>query len=147
MKYLLDTNVFREIGKQLPHANVRAWLDTVDDSALALSALTVREVTKGIIRLRASKPTAAAEIEARVATIFAAFSGRILPVDSVVAAIWGEMLAENEKHIDDACFAATVRAHDLILVTRNTRHLAGRRVKLLNPYKLPAEGVGERAGN
>jgi len=139
MKYLLDTNVFREVGKAQPHANVQAWLDTVDDSELALSALTVREVTKGIVRLRASKPTVAASIDARVSAILAAFTGRIIPVDSVVAAIWGEMLAEDEKNIDDAGFAATVYAHDLVLVTRNVKHIVGRQVSWLNPYKNPPE--------
>jgi predicted nucleic acid-binding protein len=86
MKYLLDTNVFREVGKTLPHPNVSAWLKTVDDADLAVSALTVREVTKGIVRLRALKPDVAAAIEARVATVFVAFSGRILAVDNPVAA-------------------------------------------------------------
>jgi predicted nucleic acid-binding protein len=96
MKYRLDTNVFSEVGKAQPHANVQAWLDTVDDAELALSALTVREVTKGIMRLRASKPTVAASIDARVSAILAAFTGRIIPVDSVVAAMWGEMLAKDD---------------------------------------------------
>jgi hypothetical protein len=28
MKFLLDTNVFREVGKTKPHENVHAWLQT-----------------------------------------------------------------------------------------------------------------------
>ncbi|MFI5012933.1 MAG: hypothetical protein ACHQAY_11350 [Hyphomicrobiales bacterium] len=62
MKYLLDTNVFREIGKTGPHKNVSAWLTSVDDSDLAISALTVREVTKGIAKLALFKPAVAAQI-------------------------------------------------------------------------------------
>ncbi len=42
MKYLLDTNVLRELGKTFPHKNVAAWLKSVDDADLAISALTVR---------------------------------------------------------------------------------------------------------
>lgn len=141
MKYLLDTNVFREVGKQQLHVNVRAWLDTVDDADLAISALTVREITKGIIKLRASKPEVATAIEERVATIFAAFNGRILPVDRAVAEAWGEMLAEHERHIDDTALAATARVHGLVLVTRNVRHVVGRGVPLLNPYKRPPERI------
>jgi toxin FitB len=60
MKYLLDTNVFREIGKTTPHEHVDAWLAGVDDTDLAISALTVREVSKGIARLRTSDPNLAA---------------------------------------------------------------------------------------
>jgi hypothetical protein len=37
----------------------------------------------------------AVALEASVATIFAAFNGRILPADSAVAAAWGEVLAES----------------------------------------------------
>jgi predicted nucleic acid-binding protein len=32
MKYLLDTNVLREIGRANPHGNVAAWLASVDDA-------------------------------------------------------------------------------------------------------------------
>jgi toxin FitB len=46
--------VFREIGKTRPDANVAAWLDTVDDTDLAISALTVREVCRGVAALNPS---------------------------------------------------------------------------------------------
>ena len=78
MKYLLDTNVFREIGKISPHKNVETWLLDVDDADLAISAITVREVAKGITLLRPAKPSVAKEIERRVQTVFNAFEGRTL---------------------------------------------------------------------
>ena len=31
-----------------------------------------------------------------------------------IAKLWGEMLAESEKHIDDTGLAATARVHDLV---------------------------------
>ena len=74
MKYLLDTNVFREVGKTVPHEHVQAWLGHVDDADLAISTLTVREVTKGIERLRPKKPEIAAAIEARVDGAYEAFA-------------------------------------------------------------------------
>ena len=55
MKYLLDTNVLRELGKTSPHRNVAAQLKTVDDSGLAISALSVREITKCASKLRKTK--------------------------------------------------------------------------------------------
>lgn len=137
MRYLLDTNVFREIGKTEPHKNVVAWLRSVDDADLAVSALTVREVTKGVVRLRTRKPAVARQIAERVAITFEAFVGRILPVDHDVAALWGELLAESEKHVDDTGIAATARAHGLILVTRNTADMAGRGATTLDPFKPP----------
>jgi predicted nucleic acid-binding protein len=139
MKYLLDTNVFREIGKLEPHKHVRTWLTGADDADLAISALTVREVAKGIAKLTAFKPALAHAIKARTDAVFNALVGRILPIDQVVAREWGEALAQREKHVDDAGFAATARIHDLILVTRNTRDVAMRRVSILNPYKSPPQ--------
>ncbi len=113
MKYLLDTNVFREIGKSQPHPNVGAWLARVNDVELALSAISVREIRKGIAKLRERKPEIASAIEARVNEALDVLADRVLPIDRAVADLWGEMLAESEKHIDDAGLAATARIHGL----------------------------------
>jgi predicted nucleic acid-binding protein len=136
MKYLLDTNVLRELGKTSPHKNVAGWLKSVDDGDLAISALTVREIVKGIAKLREAKPETAVALEAAVTAVFDAFVGRILPIDRAVAATWGEALAAREKHVDDAGLAATARVHGLIVVTRNARDFDGRGVTLLDPFKV-----------
>lgn len=135
MKYLLDTNVLRELGKTSPHKNVAAWLKSVDDADLAISALTVREIAKGVVKLRKTKPATAVALAATVAAIFDAFDGRILPIDRAVASIWGEALGESEKHVDDAGLAATARVHGLIVVTRNVKDFDGRGVKVIDPFK------------
>lgn len=135
MKYLLDTNVLRELGKTSPHKNVAAWLNSVDDADLAISALTVCEIAKGVARLKKTKPEAAATLEVMVRLIFDAFGDRILPIDRPVAAVWGEALAASEKHVEDAGLAATARVHGLIVVTRNVKDFDGRGVTLLDPFK------------
>lgn len=135
MKYLLDTNVFREVGKTDPHEHVQAWLDRVNDSDLAISAIAVREVTKGIEKLRAKKPAVAAAIEERVEGAYEAFGERVLPVSKEVAKLWGKLLADSEKHVDDTGLAATARVHHLVLVTRNLEHVDGRGATTLDPYK------------
>lgn len=135
MKYLLDTNVLRELGKTSPHKNVAAWLKSVDDADLAISALTVREIAKGVVKLRKTKPETAAALGATVTTIFNAFEERILPIDRAVASVWGEALGESEKHVDDAGLAATARVYDLIVITRNVKDFDGRGVKVIDPFK------------
>jgi predicted nucleic acid-binding protein len=107
MKDLLDTNVLREIGKTNPPEHVAAWIASVDDADVAISALTVREVTKGIARLRKSKPEIADLIAERMAEAFDSFDERIVAVDRAVAEDWGELLAASERHVDDAGLAAT----------------------------------------
>lgn len=111
MKFLLDTNVFREIGKTEPDANVAAWLDTVDDADLAISTLTVREVRKGIVKLGAKKPDVAAQIEERIREAFYAFGDRILPITREIADLWGELLGRSDKHTDDTGLVATNARH------------------------------------
>jgi len=137
MKFLLDTNVFREIGRTEPHANVAAWLDSVDDADLAISTITVREVRKGIIKLRAAKLGVANQIEMRVREILDAFGDRILPITREIADLWGELLAQSDKHVDDAGLVATAGVHGLTLVTRNVRHMLGRGATILDPFKSP----------
>jgi predicted nucleic acid-binding protein len=134
MKFLLDTNVFREIGKTKPDANVASWLNSVDDADLAISALTVKEVRKGIVRLAAKKPGIADQIEARVAGAFNAFGERILPITREVADLWGQLLADSEKHVDDTGMIATAMVYGLILVTRNLKHVSGRGAPTLDPF-------------
>jgi predicted nucleic acid-binding protein len=139
MKFLLDTNVFREIGRTKPNTNVAAWLASVDDSDLPISVITVREVRKGVIRLRARKPAVAKQIEDGVANTLTAFGDRVLAVTQEIADLWGELLAESEKHIDDTGLAATARVHHLVLVTRNVKDVAGRGVAVLDPFKSKPE--------
>jgi predicted nucleic acid-binding protein len=135
MKYFSDTNVLRELGKTLPHKNVAAWLKSVDDANLAISALTVREIVKGVAKLRKTKLEMAAALDATVSAIFDAFEGRILPINRLVAAAWREALGESDKHVDDAGLAATARVHGLLIVTRNVKDFDGRGVTLLDPFK------------
>jgi toxin FitB len=135
MRFLLDTNVLREAGKTEPHANVAAWLAGVDDADLATSALCVREMRKGVVKLQTSKPDVADAIKKRVEDIFSAFGERILPITREVADLWGELLGQSDKHVDDTGLAATARVHGLVLVTRNLKHVTGRGVETLDPFK------------
>ena len=139
MLYLLDSNVFREIGKSVQHVNVAKWLGTVDDHGLAISVLTVREIRYGIESLRARKPDIAREIDERVGKGFALYGDRILHVTEAVANEWGRLLAESNRHVDDTGIAATAKVNGLVMVTRNTDDFRGRGIALLNPFKSPPE--------
>jgi predicted nucleic acid-binding protein len=45
--YLLDTNVVSELRKIRPHGGVVAWIQSVPDHELFLSALTLGELQAG----------------------------------------------------------------------------------------------------
>ena len=46
--YLLDTNVVSELRRLRPHGAVVAWLQSVADADLNLSAVTLGEIQAGI---------------------------------------------------------------------------------------------------
>ncbi|MBY6240446.1 PIN domain-containing protein [Methylosinus sp. Sm6] len=61
--YLLDTNVVSELRRAKPHGAVLAWLESVPDSSLRLSALTLGEIQAGVEKLRSRNLEKAEEIE------------------------------------------------------------------------------------
>ena len=67
------------------------------------------------------------------------FQNRIIDIDLRVSMIWGKIQCVAEKKgkpmpAIDALIAATGIAHDLTVVTRNTRDMEQSGVKLLNPW-------------
>ena len=46
--YLLDTNIISELRKFKPHGAVVAWVKSIEDKDLYLSAVTVGEIQAGI---------------------------------------------------------------------------------------------------
>lgn len=72
-------------------------LDTIDDTDLAISVISVREISKGIEKKRKTDVALANVIATAADAIFAAYAGRILPVDEAVARRWGQMLGQSDK--------------------------------------------------
>lgn len=142
--YLLDENVLQQMG---PGGNpaVRAWLATVDDSDLRISAFTVFEKRRGRVMERnrlADKGKSTVEEEAKIAALdafVADFGDRVIDIDPETVAEWTELLGAKGNNTIDAAIAAVARVHDLVVVSRNEKDFAGRGVKLLNPFKWPCE--------
>jgi hypothetical protein len=135
--YLLDTNVVSETRRRRPDPNVLRWISGVDERRFYLSAFTPAEIRKGIVKL--GRDHRVATYEAHLKELRLQFAGRILPLDDDVLDRWGQITgaAEARGHglsAIDALFAATALHHDLVLVTRNTRHLRNAGVRLFNPW-------------
>lgn len=76
-RYLLDTNVISEVRKPKPHGAVVAWLETLRDEQMFLSAVTIGELQAGVERTRTQDEAKAQEIETwldRVAQSYALLS-------------------------------------------------------------------------
>jgi predicted nucleic acid-binding protein len=131
--YLLDTNVVSELRRPRPHGGVLAWLQSVDDRDLHLSAVTLGEIQAGIEITREQDPRKAEEIEAWANEVAATWN--VLPMDAAAFRAWAKLMhRRSDTVIEDAMIAATARMHGLRVVSRNVRHFAGFGVEVLNPY-------------
>lgn len=138
MKYLLDTNVLREMHPR-GHKNVRMWLATIDDAELCISALTIKEIQEGVARAHARRPSQQTlDAQHRPDALVQAYRDRIIPIDREIAAEWGRLVGTKAKHNDDMALAATARVRQLVLVTRNIADFQGRDFEVLDPFKKPA---------
>ncbi len=132
--YLLDTNVISELRKPKPHGAVLAWLKSVDDSELHLSAVTLGEIQAGIELTRDQDAAKAAEIEAWVDLAASAYN--VLPMDGAAFRAWARLMhRQSDTLYEDAMIAATAQVHRLTVVTRNTADFKPFGVKVLNPFK------------
>ena len=133
--YLLDTNVVSETRRVRPNERVLAFIDGVDDETLFISALTIGELQRGVELKRRNDPVAAMRIAEWIEETQQFYAERILPVGVEVAWLWGALSADRGRPIVDTLIAATAMVHGLTLVTRNTAHVEGLRLTVINPWE------------
>jgi toxin FitB len=131
--YLLDTNVVSELRRSRPHGAVLAWLQSVKDEELHISAVTVGEIQSGIETTRERNPARAAEIEAWLEQV--AESYNVLDMDARAFRMWARLMhRRSDKLLEHAMIAATAAVHKLIVVTHNVRDFEDFEVQALNPF-------------
>ena len=132
--YLLDTNVVSELRKPKPHGAVLAWLRAADDAQLHLSAVTIGEIQAGIELTREQDPAKAAETEAWLELVTAAYN--VIPMDALTFRTWARLMHRKSDTVyEDAMIAATAAVHGFTVVTRNVADFKAFGVALLNPVK------------
>ena len=135
MSYLVDTNVISELRKRgRADQRVVAWLQEREPEELYLSVLTIGELRRGAARIRRRDPTAARSLDRWVTRIGERFGNRILVVDHAIAELWGEITAHPTLPDVDGLLAATALVHDLVVVTRNVRHIEPTGARCLDPF-------------
>ena len=131
--YLLDTNVISELRRPKPHGAVIAWLKSVADIDLHISAVSLGEIQAGIEITRDQDAAKALEI-AQWADLMAA-SYNVLPMDAASFRRWAKLMHRRSDTLyEDAMIAATALEHQLTVVTRNVVDFADFGVTLLNPF-------------
>ena len=131
--YLLDTNVVSELRKQRPHGAVVAWLESLDDAQLYLSAVTLGEIQAGIEITRVQDTEKAKEIEAWLELVAGAYN--VLPMDAAAFRAWARLMhGKSDTLYEDAMIAATAKVHGLTVATRNVADFNALGLEVFNPF-------------
>lgn len=132
-KYLLDTNVVSELRRQRPHGGVVAWLQSLDDTQLHLSAVTLGEIQAGIELTREQDPAKAQEIENWLELV--ANTCNVLPMDAGTFRAWARLMhRKSDTLYEDAMIAATAQVHGLTVATRNVNDFNALGLDVFNPF-------------
>ena len=132
--FLLDTNVVSELRRAKPHGAVLAWIRSVNDADLNVSAVTLGELQAGVELTREQDEVKARELQDWVD--FVAVSYNVLPMDGAAFRMWAKLIHRKSDTLnEDAMIAAVARIHRLTVVTRNVGDFAAFGVAVFNPFK------------
>ena len=131
MIYLLDTNVLSERTKKRPSPKVLTFLRKVPVADARVPAIVVGEINQGVQTI----PTP--ELRTFLEDILTL---PVAPFDELEALAWGEMTAEalaqgRTVYVRDSLIAATAKAHNWTVVTRNTGDFSGLGINVFNPFE------------
>jgi predicted nucleic acid-binding protein len=137
--YLLDTNVISELRRRDRIApDARRWLDSIPESELFISAVTLFEIQRGALRRRRrDEAQGALFIDWISRLVIPSFSGRILVFDAEIALLCAALHVPDPRPERDAMIAATALHHGMIVITRNVRDFVPMGVPVLNPWDQP----------
>lgn len=137
--YLLDTNIVSEIRKisnGKVNKGVADWFKVAEADSQFISIITLFELQKGVLLAAHNNDLAKANaLQAWLKVLRFNFTDRILPVNTKTALLCAALHVPNPRPPFDSLIAATALAHDLILVTRNTKdfqNIDG--LRILNPF-------------
>ncbi len=137
MRVILDTCVLSELRKPNCNANVKNWIEQIEDECLFVSAISIGEITKGINLLEESHRKR--ELSRWLQTLENIYSDRILSINLETVRIWGELTAKVQKSgktiaAADGLIAATAICQGLHVITRNVDDFQPSGVLITNPW-------------
>ena len=138
-RFLLDTNIIRNVVKPQPSASLLACMSAQQDENLFIASLTTAEIWRGILEKPKGKERDVLDAWfAGPEGPQALFAGRILPFDEKADLLWARLMAEGKisgrpRSGLDMIIAAVAGANTCIPVTDNERDFAG--LEIVNPLR------------
>ena len=127
-----------ELRKRERHAGIVRWLREKAVDTLFLSAITIGEIERGVLRQQVKNPVFAEALRAWLDRTVETYRDRILRVDTRVARRWGRLSARVRHGGAELLIAATALENGLTVVTRNVRHFLPTGVPVEDPFQDPA---------
>ncbi|HEY2536362.1 MAG TPA: type II toxin-antitoxin system VapC family toxin [Solirubrobacteraceae bacterium] len=136
---LLDTNVLSELIRREPNEGVVGWLDSLDASEVATTAITAAELLYGAARLPRGRRKQRLS-QAIDELIEEDLDGRVEPFDVTAAAHYAALVSDRDAlgrpiSVADAQIAAIARKLRATLATRNTDDFENTGIDLVDPWK------------
>ncbi|HEX5207354.1 MAG TPA: type II toxin-antitoxin system VapC family toxin [Steroidobacteraceae bacterium] len=137
--YLLDTDVVSELRKVKAgkaHPKVAAWSEAVAPSETFLSAISILELERGVLRIERRDAAQGAVMRAWLdGHVLPTFAGRILAIDTGVARRCAKLHIPDPRPERDALIAATALIHGMTVVTRNVDDFKPTGASILDPWE------------
>jgi predicted nucleic acid-binding protein len=135
---VLDTNVLSELIRPQPDERVVAWLDSLDATAIATTAITAAELLYGVERMPSGRRKDQLSQAVR-GLIDDDLQGRVEAFDAAAAAHYATLVNDRDAagrpiSAADAQIAAICRKLAATLATRNTADFDGTGIELLDPW-------------
>jgi predicted nucleic acid-binding protein len=121
---ILDTNVISELARQAPDPGVLSWLDSLEVSDVATTAVTAAELRYGVARLPDGHRKRELTVVIR-GILTEDFNGRVLPFDERASVRYAEIVIGRERI-----------SRPIGVATRNTADFEEALVELIDPWKL-----------
>jgi len=135
---ILDTNIISELMKSAPDPSVLAWIGKQKPTNLAITAIGIAEIQRGILLLPKGKRRNNLDADFK-SFIEKAFIGRILPFDEDAAYLYGQISSERMQsgfNVDavDLMIAAIVKNYGALIATRNVKDFKDCGIDIINPW-------------
>lgn len=134
---IVDTKVLSEIMKPQPDDEVSNWFANSISDDLAMTAISVMEITYGVSRMPEGRRR---EVTYECwLSVQGSWEGAFLPFGMPESLIAGKVMAARATAgrpiaYADAQIAGTCLVHHATLATRNTKDFEGLGITLINPW-------------